>query len=306
MKGILVRVVALVLVLQLLTLVSVKAQENRQLEAKLLAQSTGTQIGVGRIANEDDNVTSVEIKLTSQSSGTYIATLNTGGCGAAGAVRFVLNNVVNGHSYTLVNVGYFDIIDSEWQVVITRPGDSPSNYSACADKTRIYDNYDADLTPVAGSGVQGQAFVQHTQVGSQQTGVMVLVQPRERKFGALFVSGTCATPGTLRYKLNDVSDGSSDSVINAPVWDVAKGDWHIAVVAQGTSAPYLACGDGGPGGKGGMPGTDWPIFTNPANTGPAVGMPRTGSSLIDSTAALILIALGLIVIGSKLTRYQQG
>jgi hypothetical protein len=136
------------------------------------------------------------------------------------------------------------------------------------------------LAEQSGSGQSGTAVL--TAVGNQTRVTLRLSNPPAGiPQPAHIHPGTCANLDPRpQYPLNNVVDGSSETVVDVPLADLLTGTFAINVHKSGQEiAVYVACGD--------IPAR--------AQLAPATGQPRAGTAplaLIGVLATLALVSAG--------------
>lgn len=121
--------------------------------AELVAATSPVRIGAVHIVDTENQTTSVTITLDSYQQVVYTASLNSGHCGGAGAVRYALVAVKGGTSVTTLQASYSSVTAPDWHIALSQSGSDTSS-SPCADSK------DGVNSPTNGMpGVEGPIFM---------------------------------------------------------------------------------------------------------------------------------------------------
>ncbi len=98
-----------------------------------------------------------------------------------------------------------------------------------------------DLFEVDESGQSGFATIEEFE---DQTRVAIqLIGDPDENWSAVLRSGSCANPGEVRFELNEVSDGRSETLFDLPAGEVIGGSFLIAVLSPDEPGDMVACGN---------------------------------------------------------------
>jgi hypothetical protein len=144
-----------------------------------------------------------------------------------------------------------------------------------------------NLSEQSGSGQSGTATL--TAVGNQtRITIQLSNPPAGTPQPAHIHPGTCANLNPQpQYPLNNVVNGTSETVVDVPLANLLTGNFAINVHKSGQEvAVYVACGD--------IPAR--------AQVAPATGQPRAGTAQLPLIGGLAALALATVGIGLALRR----
>ena len=153
------------------------------------------------------------------------------------------------------------------------------------------------------SGQTGAAAL--VDAGNGQTAVAINITAGAAAVGqpAHIHRGTCANLDPKpAFPLTDVMNGTSETIVNVSMAELASGQYAINVHKSGTEASvYVSCGDIAAMVTAPAPAPVTAPVSAP-ETGTTVGMPRTGAPEFGLAAALVLLATSMLGAGLTLAR----
>jgi hypothetical protein len=154
-----------------------------------------------------------------------------------------------------------------------------------------------------GSGQIGATAL--VDAGNGQTAVAINITAGAAGVGqpAHIHKGTCANLDPKpAFPLTNVMNGTSETIVNASLAELASGQYAVNVHKSGPEASvYVSCGDIAAMVTAPAPAPVTAPVSAP-ETGTTVGMPRTGAPAFGLVAALVLLATSILGAGFTLAR----
>jgi hypothetical protein len=100
------------------------------------------------------------------------------------------------------------------------------------------------IVALAGSGQHGTVTLKAIGADKTEVTIAIVGEPASANEPAHIHTGSCPTPGGVKWPLNNVVHGSSVSTVNAPFGQIDQAG-HAVNVHQSAAniATYKACGD---------------------------------------------------------------
>jgi predicted lipoprotein with Yx(FWY)xxD motif len=196
------------------------------------------QSGTARLTARGDK-TQVALNIKPGAAGVeQPAHIHEGACPGVGAVKFPLNNLVDGKSTTTVDASLVSLLTGGFSINVHKSASEMGTYVACGGipqgvLLKLGPGRDADQAGSAVLLAQGNK----TEVDVFIKPVPPLLQP------AHIHEGACPGVGAVKYPLTNIEFGSSKTVIDAPLADLLKGGYSInAHKSANDMNVYVACG----------------------------------------------------------------
>ena len=198
----------------------------------------GDQSGTARLRARGDKT---EVALTIKPGAAGVeqpAHIHEGACPGVGAVKFPLNNLVDGKSTTTVDASLVSLLTGGFSINVHKSASDMGTYVACGSipqgvLLKLGPGRDADQAGSAVLLAQGNK----TEVDVFIKPVPPLLQP------AHIHEGPCPGVGAVKYPLTNIEFGSSKTVVDAPLADLLKGGYSInAHKSANDMNVYVACG----------------------------------------------------------------
>jgi len=207
---------------------------------KLAAQNGSGEDGSATITAMGDNQIKVTITVANGSATPQPAHIHKGTCATLDPVpAYPLNNVVNGMSETVVNVGMAQLAQGQYAINIHKSATEVSTYVSCGDIVATSTGgttggHDVMMMAQNNSGEDGTATI--IPMGDNSVRVVLkLANGSATPQPAHIHKGTCANLNPVpAFPLNNAVNGMSDTTVPVGWAELAKGGYAINVHKSAT------------------------------------------------------------------------
>lgn len=201
----------------------------------------GNQVALANLTAQGDKT---DVRVSIKPNGpneTHPVSIQEGTCPTGGAVKYPLENSVNGSSTTVIDTSLSSLLTGSLAIMVEESPKQPDRYIACSQIPKgvivnLGPGRDADRTPATAALLT---------IGNQ-TQVNIRMAPNQDRLEqpAAIYTGTCANLGSAEYPLRNLSFGFSQSNVKASLADLLKGGFAVNV-GKSTTEPdvYVACAD---------------------------------------------------------------
>lgn len=206
------------------------------------------QLGAGRDGDQsgtatltaNGNQTTVLLNIKPGTAGTaQPAHIHVGTCPVPDAVKYPLNNVVDGKSTTTLDVPLAQLLTGGFAINVHLSAADIGKYVACG----VIPQGNLITMGAGRDGSQPGAAVLTAQGSKTQVDLFIKPLAGADQPAHIHV-GTCPVPGAVKYPLTDVVDGKSTTVVDAKLADLLAGGFAInAHLSKADIGKYVACGD---------------------------------------------------------------
>ena len=185
--------------------------------------------------------TSVSISITPGEAGVgQPVHIHEGMCPGVGAVAFPLTNIVDGTSTTVVDAALADLLSGNYSINVHKSQSEITLYTSCG-------NIPEGVVATLGAGRDGsQPGAAALVARGTQTEVIISIAPGPAGIGqpVHVHEGMCPGVGAVAFPLTNVVDGTSTTVLDAPLPSVVTGTRSINVhKSQDEIQVYVSCGN---------------------------------------------------------------
>jgi hypothetical protein len=226
---------------------------------KLAAQNGSGEDGSATITAMGDNQIKITIKVANGTATPQPAHIHKGTCANLDPVpAYPLNNVVNGMSETVVNVGMAQLAQGQYAINIHKSAAEVSTYVSCGD---IVPMNMGGGTPGGTTGGQtgGHEVMMMAQNGSGEDGTATIIPMGDNSVQVVLKlangtttpqpahihKGTCANLNPVpAFPLTNAVNGMSDTTVPVGWAELAQGGYAINVHKSAAEvSTYVSCGD---------------------------------------------------------------